>query len=100
MVDFRRSHTFYPMDGAARRRINPSTVLSRIISQSPRSNNPVVRIVEYNTSPKQPDTITGGRVKMHAHDGSVDVDAVEDLLADGVEDGELERTDEGFRTTE
>jgi len=56
-----------------------------------------VPIVDYNTSPAQKDTISAQRVKLHAHDGSVDVDAVEDLLADAVEDRELEQTEEGFR---
>jgi len=34
-----------------------------------RSDNPAVRIVAYNTSPKQPDAITAQKVKLHASHG-------------------------------
>ncbi len=60
-----------------------------------RSDNPAVRIVAYNTSPKQPDAITAQKVKLHARHGSLDTDAVEDLLEDGVDGGELEEVAEG-----
>lgn len=60
-----------------------------------RSDNPAVRIVAYNTSPKQPDAITAQKVKLHATHASYDTDRVEDLLAEGVEAGELEKIGDG-----
>ncbi len=59
------------------------------------SDNPVVRIVAHNTTPKQPDTISAQKVKLHARHGSVDPDDVEELLEDGVDGGELEEVAEG-----
>ena len=57
------------------------------------SENPVVRIVAHNTSPKQPDTISQQRVELIAHHGSLDVDSVDGLLEDAVDDGELEEVE-------
>jgi len=66
-----------------------------------RSDNPSVRIVAHNTSPKQPDAITAQKVKLHATHGSLDVDRVDELLAEGAEAGELEEVaDDVFRVTE
>ncbi len=64
------------------------------------AENPIVRIVAHNTSPKQPDTVSTQRVKLLARQGSIDVDSVEDLLSDAVADGELEQTDHGYRVPE
>lgn len=64
------------------------------MTKATRSDNPAVRIVAYNTSPKQPDTITEQRVKLHATHGSADPDDVEDLLEDGVDAGKLEEVEE------
>ena len=58
------------------------------------SDNPAVRIVAYNTSPAQPDTITEQQVKLHAHHGSVEPDDVECLLDDAVDAGELDEVKE------
>lgn len=58
------------------------------------SDNPAVRIVAYNTSPKQPDAIHKQRVKLHATHGSVDADRVDELLEAGVDAGELEEVAE------
>lgn len=65
------------------------------------SDNPIVRIVAHNTSPKQPDVIHKQRVKLHARHGSVEVDDVEGLLEDAVDAGELEEVETGvFRAPE
>ena len=61
------------------------------------SANPVVRIVAHQTSPKQPDTISKRRVKLHARHGSIDVGSVEDLLDDAVDDCELEKAPDADR---
>ncbi len=64
------------------------------------SNNPVVRIVAANTSPMQPDSIPARRVKLHARDGSLSVDAVDNLLEDAVSNGELEKSKDNYRIAE
>jgi len=71
---------------------------SNVSDGSPKySSNPIVRIVAHNTSQKQPDTIATQRIKLHATSGCIDVDSVEDLLADAVADGDLEKTEDGYR---
>jgi hypothetical protein len=57
------------------------------------SDNPVVRIVAHNTSPKQPDTISAQKVKLTAKHGSLDVGDVAVLLDDAVAAGKLEQFD-------
>jgi len=56
--------------------------------------------VVHNTPTKQPDTIAAQRMKLRSNSGCIDVDSVEELLADAVADGEFEKTEDGYRVHE